>query len=327
MRNFQIVFILISLLILFETPILAENQKTNIAIQNIVVFGDSLSDNGNYLNASKETSNPMPLKPYYAGRASNGKVWPEYLAEENNLVMLNYAYIGALTSGKNPKYPEAISLITQIDKFVQENKKSNLNNTLFFIWAGSNNIFKMNIKEPVDTFNALYNLTSDILTGLDKLKKIGAKNIFIANIPDLGNIALTAEIDSFKKMKWILSNISKLENYLLDEKIANFRDENKDINLIYFDAFEFLNKIRLNPGRYFVSNIKNACYVGVPSKPAIPNESCNNSKEYLFWDLVHPTTKIHCFSAIEVGKVLKEKYQLNGKNNLTDKFCSELKEK
>ncbi|WGL60550.1 SGNH/GDSL hydrolase family protein [Pigmentibacter sp. JX0631] len=324
MRNFKKFLILINLLIFYKIPVIADNKNTNIAIHKIVVFGDSLSDNGNYLNASKDTSNPMPLKPYFAGRASNGKIWLEYIALENNFIMVNYAYLGALTSGKNPKYPEAISLINQIDKFEQDNKKSDLNNTLFFIWAGANNIFKMNIKEPIDTFNSLYGLTEDILVSLEKLKKIGAKNIFIANIPDLGNIALTTEIDSFKKMKWILSNISRFENYMLMKKVTNFSEENKDINLIYFDSNEFLNRVRQNPGRYFIANIKNACYVGVPSKPAIPNESCNNSKEYLFWDLVHPTTKVHCFAAIEVEKVLKEKYQLNSNNNLTDKFCSEL---
>nr|BFD31509.1 SGNH/GDSL hydrolase family protein [Pigmentibacter ruber] len=325
MRNLKKIFITIYLFIFFKFPVLADNNNQKVTINNIVTFGDSLSDNGNYLNASKETSNPMPLKPYFAGRASNGKIWLEYLAEENNFKMLNYAFLGALTTGKNPRYPEAVDLINQINKFENENKGKDFSNTMFFLWAGANNIFKMNIKEPIETFNTLYNLTNDISQSLTKLKNLGAKNIFIANIPDLGNIALTTEIDSFKKMKWILSNITKLENYLLDKKIANFRDENKDINLIYFDAFEFLNKVRQNPGRYFVSNIKNACYVGVPSKPAIPNESCSKAQEFLFWDLVHPTTKIHCFAAIEVGKVLKEKYQLNSKNNLTDKFCSDLK--
>jgi len=46
-------------------------------INQIVVFGDSLSDSGNLFAATMGTT---PPPPYYQGRFSNGPVWVEDLA-------------------------------------------------------------------------------------------------------------------------------------------------------------------------------------------------------------------------------------------------------
>jgi len=46
---------------------------------NIVIFGDSLSDNGNLYAQTKKL---VPdARQYYQGRFSNGPVWVEYLAD------------------------------------------------------------------------------------------------------------------------------------------------------------------------------------------------------------------------------------------------------
>jgi hypothetical protein len=45
---------------------------------NIIVFGDSLSDTGNAFEATGRREPPSP--PYFAGRFSNGPVWVEDFA-------------------------------------------------------------------------------------------------------------------------------------------------------------------------------------------------------------------------------------------------------
>ena len=45
-----------------------------MTIKRLVIFGDSLQDNGNLIKTLK-----IPGKPYYGGRFSNGKVACEYL--------------------------------------------------------------------------------------------------------------------------------------------------------------------------------------------------------------------------------------------------------
>lgn len=304
----------------------AQNEHIKPNIESIVAFGDSLSDNGNYLSLSKKLEKTMPLEPYFAGRASNGKVWVEYLAQSTEANLINYAFVGALTYGENKKYPKGLDLLSQVKNYKTQyySKKPNPDKTLYTIWIGANNIFSINLSQPIITYNRLFNLTDEIIDNLNELVDYGAKYIFIGSIPDLGNTPLTNDIDSYKKMKIILSGFTKFENYLLNKKIEKFKEKNKNVTIIYFDTNEMFNKIKQNPGRFFISNIKNSCYKGVPNEPPPQNVSCENSKDYLFWDLVHPSTKIHCFAAIEIEKNLSHIFQSQSKSKLQDKFCSEL---
>jgi phospholipase/lecithinase/hemolysin len=58
----------------------------------VVAYGDSLSDNGNLFGAIGQ-----PGAPYYAGRASNGPVAVELLADIVGDPLLDFAWSGATT--------------------------------------------------------------------------------------------------------------------------------------------------------------------------------------------------------------------------------------
>ncbi|KAB8031811.1 SGNH/GDSL hydrolase family protein [Fluviispira multicolorata] len=299
-------FISILVLILFFNFTFAHGSE----IKNVIIFGDSLSDNGNYFLASKSSINPMPLPPYYKGRATNGLVWAEYFTKSIQANLVDNAYLGALTSGNNPRYPSAVPLISQLDTYLNKLKsgKIDLSKTLFVVWAGSNNIFTMDFNEPRATLKSLWNLSFDVINSVKILKESGAKNILVSNLPDLGKIALNTDIEEYKKMSFFLTAVSKTENYVIKSGILRINEANKDkeFKLIFFDAEDMLTQIKKNPKKYNIKNIENACYVGVPSFPAKPNVACKNPQDYLFWDLVHPSTKIHCFAAIEIQKKLAE---------------------
>src|SRR5919108_3147959 len=64
----------------------------------VVMFGDSLSDNGNLLAL---TGGAVPASPYFAGRFSNGPVWVERLASALDVPLVNFAVGGALTGNGN----------------------------------------------------------------------------------------------------------------------------------------------------------------------------------------------------------------------------------
>lgn len=61
----------------WAAPVVAE-ETSHLGFEGIVVFGDSLSDTGNFYYISGDTYPVSP--PYYNGRFSNGPVWIETLA-------------------------------------------------------------------------------------------------------------------------------------------------------------------------------------------------------------------------------------------------------
>lgn len=317
---------LIILFICFPFSIMASEEKPSL--HRIVVFGDSLSDNGNYFKASKGSEKPMPLPPYYQGRATNGLVWTEYLSTSIGAQLDSHAYIGALTKGKNPRYPAAIDMSEQIDHYLKnlKEKKEDPKNTLFVIWAGANNIFTMDVKEPIRTFKSLWNLSGDIMKGVEKLRENGARTILVSNIPDLGKIPLTVEVDDFKNMKWLLSAISKTEDFVIAKRVNRYllKHKEEDFKIIQFDAKNMLAEIEKNPTKYNVKESDKSCYFGVPSNTPTPNVACTNSKDFLFWDFVHPTTKIHCLAAFEIQKRLSTEFKLPIPTEENFKNCKKL---
>src|SRR5262245_39269890 len=65
----------------------------------LVVLGDSLSDTGAVFAVTQGAAPASP--PYYAGRFSNGPVWPEYLGAALSIPVQNFAYGGTQTSSAN----------------------------------------------------------------------------------------------------------------------------------------------------------------------------------------------------------------------------------
>src|SRR5437588_8056906 len=68
--------------------------------RRLVVFGDSLSDNGNLFALTG-----FPPAPYYMGRFSNGPVWVEDLAQYLDVPLDDYAFGGANTDATNINGP------------------------------------------------------------------------------------------------------------------------------------------------------------------------------------------------------------------------------
>ncbi len=73
-------------------------------INQLYVFGDSLSDVGNVFRATGRQYPASP--PYFQGRFANGPVWVEYLADDLKLPRnpsTNFAFGGAIATAKAVK--------------------------------------------------------------------------------------------------------------------------------------------------------------------------------------------------------------------------------
>ena len=117
-------------LILVSSPLISFASP----FDTVVIFGDSLSDNGNLY---EETFGLIPdSSEYFMGRFSNGPVWVEYLADSSHLDadLVNYAHGGATTDSLIP-----LGLEGQVLGYVTTSSPTP--DTLCAIWIGANDVF------------------------------------------------------------------------------------------------------------------------------------------------------------------------------------------
>ena len=62
-----------------------------------------------------------------------------------------------------------------------------------------------------------------------------------------------------------------------------------NFNFSAVDLFGFVSGLVLNPGDYGLTNVTDACVTPFVLKDAF----CKNRDEYVFWDQLHPTKRVH----------------------------------
>lgn len=226
----------------------------------VIVYGDSLSDNGNLYAVSG-----FPPAPYYNGRLSNGPVAVEQLAAQLGSPLIDLAWIGATTGIGNQSdggTQTTAGLFGLPGMLVQLGATpippALVSSSLFVVWGGAND-FEVNGSPLVAATN--------ILTIVGSLEAAGAQNILVPGLPNLG---LTPEFygDAGATL------FSQQFNQALLAGLPS--------GAIYFDVYQLLNAVASNPGAYGLTNVTAPCFNGVTV--------CANPNEYLFWDAIHPTT-------------------------------------
>lgn len=243
---------------------------------SVVVYGDSLSDNGNLYALSGGT---VPGSPYYMGRRSNGPVAVEYLASDLGAPLHDFAYIGATTGvgnygdGGTPSTRGALGLpgmkteygatASLVPGFVSQN-------SLFVVWGGANDFLALPTTNPNTIItDAVANLV-DIISGL---QASGATHILVPGLPDLG---LTPYFQSLGAQTAAAATAeSNMFNQMLIASLP--------AGTSYFDTASLVDNIVGNPSAYGFSNVTDACYDGTTE--------CSDPSQYLFFDSFHPTTQ------------------------------------
>lgn len=168
-----------ALAVLFAGPACAAG------FSNAYFFGDSLSDTGNALVL---TGGALPVAPYFTGRFSDGPVWVEYLAtaighsdaaKANLAGGNNYAIGGARVAAG------ATSVLAQIGSFSSTHAVADPN-ALYVVVAGGNDMRDARSGNPANIGAAAVAATDSLKTAISQLAGKGAKNILVANLPDLG---------------------------------------------------------------------------------------------------------------------------------------------
>lgn len=269
------------------------------SINTIVVFGDSLSDNGNLFEYMKRQ---LPLSPpYFEGRFTNGPIWVELLAESyfpknTQAHLLDYAFGGAGVMEDDEDGDGYFTLAREIDSYLLSHNDKADANSLYVVWMGANNYLAI----PNDAEKALYDVDQGMQHSLQHLVDKGAKHILVVNLPDLGKTPIAREFDAVE----LLTHLALQHNNILQKRIEDFKKSAPDVQWLFFDVNAMMTDMFDNPSRYGFTNTSDTCYeemIEKPSKQSIlkmvstvmlssKKDACDG---FLFFDPVHPSALGH----------------------------------
>lgn len=248
-----------------------------VSYNQMFVFGDSLSDDG---NAYVLTGGLNPPSPPYAQRFSNGPVAVEYLAawmgvglSPSMLGGNDYAVGGATTGTGSAIGLWGTGIKKQVGAFTTAHPAFDPAHTLFVVWGGPNDFLLSPFPWTVNS--AVNNLANSITT----LANAGAQHILVPNMVDLGATPLADALN----VESYLTSLTRSFNRTLAQRL-NTLDAALAAHIIQFDTFSAINAVLANPSAYGFTNVDDAC---------LYSPSCTNPDSFLFWDLVHPTTYTH----------------------------------
>ncbi len=255
----------------------------------LVVFGDSLSDNGNLFAVSGQPVSP----PYFQGRFSNGPVFTELLGFNAGRFTagapvtgsVNYAFGGARTdSSASPP-----GMRNQLAAYLGAGGTFGRND-LVSVLGGANNLFQAipaagASANPTGAISTVANAAAvDINFIVNSIATAGAGTILVSNLPRLGvtpqfNQGPGLPASALADFAGTTFN-SALLNGLMITAAAR-----PGTNIILMDLYKVAAPLAANPGAFGLTNVRDACFNGVTV--------CATPDTYLYWDGVHPTAAGH----------------------------------
>ena len=263
-----------------------------------VVFGDSLSDDGNisiasgYPNIMKFTTNP-------------GSIAVEDVAGHYGLTLApsllggtDYAWGGAGIYNNAPGTPAGVPMITtQIQGYLAANPKLNPT-SLYSVLGGANDIFYAAAAASVGAETSTQAGTNveaaaqEEVTLIGALKAAGAHYIVVYNLPDIGLTPLAASEGPAGQAAF--TALSSGFNTILNGGLGVI-----GTNIVPVNLFTLIRELTAAPQLYGFTNAT------TPACTTASSLNCttatlvapNAASTYLFADDVHPTTALHALIA------------------------------
>jgi phospholipase/lecithinase/hemolysin len=297
MRNLSLLSLCLALVLL----------RVSYADEKVVIFGDSLSDNGNALAL---TQGAIPASPYghtynksgtdlgdtFPGRFTDGQNWVDYFPgvaksfgvdvqaatayfeSPQSATATNFA-VGGATSGEGNVFSKNLpGFQTEVCTYLNSGQQAS-GNDLYVIWIGAND-FSAEM-EPAQT-------VANIEHGIAELSAKGARTFVIINVPD---ISLTPLVKSLGGATVLAAKQFVITaNVLLAVQLPQFALlHGISINLVDINAI--LVPLVYSPGSFGFTNSTGAAY------NTTTGVVVSDPNEYIFWDGFHPTTDVHYIGA------------------------------
>ena len=285
----------------------------------VVVFGDSLSDAGNIsLTLSPDANPPQRFT------TNPGLTAAEVLAARLGMPIqpsllggTDFAFGGAglnnnaLPGSTIPTLPEQLQMY-----LATTGGKANPR-ALYQVWGGANDIFYLNdnLTDPNAVAAGTVAAAATEVKLLGQLKAAGAKYVVVYNLPDLGKTP--AGIADGPVAQAGGTQLALAYNGVLNDGIA--RLSHSGLNIIPVNTFALLNEVIANPGAYGFSNVTEAaCGADAMAVMCGPTGSGmpftypqGTDQTYLFADGVHPTTATNAMLGQYVASLILAPAQIS----------------
>ncbi|HXS51264.1 MAG TPA: autotransporter domain-containing protein [Usitatibacter sp.] len=284
---------------------------------NVVVFGDSLSDAGYYRPFLASLGLPPQVVATLGRFTTNpGPVWSELVSQyygitpaPSNAGGFIFAQGGARVaqpSASTPPNSAQRPVSTQIDEYLATNGGHADPNALYGMWIGANDIFQNlaalqagAINQATLQTNVLGAATAEIQQ-IGKLEAAGARYVLVFGLPDIGATPAFAGTGSISTA---VTQLSAGYNTTLFSGLAA-----AGIRVIPVDVFSLAGEIAANPSAYGFRNTTSfACgpFPPITTASTVSSQFClpanyvapDAAQTFFFADSVHPTSAVQAIFA------------------------------
>lgn len=258
-------------------------------VERMVSFGDSLSDKGNSLN---DFSWQFPQRHgWFHGRFSNGRVWTEHLADTAGLTLYNWAIGGAETDHARFVINSLDEQVKSFDTYTRTVSGYDISRTLFTVLIGANDF----MNDGRTDINSVSDVMMRQQKALVRLGKLGAKRILLLNLPDISttpSYRMRSDMDRLlihDKVRLYNEGLPAMARWISAETGADVR---------VVDMAGAFKELLDEPARFGIANTTQSC-LNLPEDTFLNYFREQNRRvecrpdEYVFWDHVHPTTRVH----------------------------------
>lgn len=282
--------------------------RSTYPFNQIVAFGDELSDNGNGSYAHGITGSPANV--YGFGTWTNGPVAVSYLSSLLSTPLQDFAYGGCCGGGSfgatldntyTVSPAKSPSLVDQIKNYTSGDH-SNIKNALQFVWIGQNDLdVHTDAFWLTDPKNAEFAtaFSSKIAVSVQTLLDSGAPYVFVANIypKHLAPVTPKYLCASNSGCTSTFGKIIQNANSALETSLKQFGSK-----VIYYDVYSFMTGLLSNaPATGFTKSLAKFCD---GDGDAAWNDCMvsGNAPEYFWMNFQQPTARVHQVSCIRLEK-------------------------
>lgn len=286
-------------------------------IENLYVFGDSMSDQRMFTEFSKANFGDFENAfqgDGVSGRRSNGKNWVDYLSETTGIandLNNNFATVGALTSENNDFLGRAnhadgnpiginwnrTGVLSQIE-YAKTNNIQFEGDDLVSLWGAMGNDFLSLMTDPSPDnawkeFGTGDNQVTDEAVSerlaasnenyelaLNGLKELGARNVLVMTWPDMASVPFFGG----QSDEWKAKTSEIWQAYRTDyvAMIEGWAEANTDVDVTFVDMAAAYDVILSDLDAFGFTSLQ-GCYNG--------SEVCETPDAHFYWDILHPTTR------------------------------------